>query len=85
MANLSIRGLDDEAAAKLKEAAARQGLSVNAYTLMLLRSGLGLPAGQDQRVHHDLDELAGTWSEEEARAFESQLEAFEEIDRDLWR
>ena len=85
MANLSVRGLEDEAAAKLKEAAAQHGLSVNAYTLKLLRSGLGMPSEADQMVHHELDALAGTWSEDEARTFEAHLEAFEQIDEDLWR
>ena len=44
-----------------------------------------MPSEADQMVHHELDALAGTWSEDEARTFEAHLEAFEQIDEDLWR
>jgi antitoxin (DNA-binding transcriptional repressor) of toxin-antitoxin stability system len=37
------------------------------------------------RRHSDLDALAGTWSEEEYRAFESASAEFSKIDEELWK
>ncbi|MDP2366589.1 MAG: hypothetical protein Q8M94_22775 [Ignavibacteria bacterium] len=33
----------------------------------------------------DLDALAGTWSEKEARSFERDTAAFAEVDAALWK
>jgi hypothetical protein len=35
-------------------------------------------------VSHDLDHLAGSWSAEEAKAFEENTKQFEKIDREFW-
>jgi hypothetical protein len=35
--------------------------------------------------HHDLDDLAGSWSKEEASAFDKALARQRVIDPDLWR
>ena len=57
---------------------------MNALTLELVRCGLGLR--QDAPVRHtDLDHLAGTWTPEEAAAFETATAAFEAVDEKLWR
>jgi len=34
--------------------------------------------------HHELDALAGTWSEEEAAAFTAAIEDTERIDPEMW-
>ena len=85
MATLSIRGMDDDTARLLKEAAQKAGSSVNAQVLELIRRGLGLSENQGRRGHRDLDHLAGTWSEADARDFETTIATFEEVDGDLWR
>jgi len=86
MKNMSLRGVDREVAERLESEARRRGISVNAHVLQLLREGVGLASpGTRRLVHHDLDELAGTWSEQEAADFERSLSAFEQIDEDLWR
>lgn len=86
MASLSIRGLDDETARRLKEAAEKAGSSVNAQVLEFLRRGLGLEEDRGRRGRHrDLDHLAGTWSDAEAREFEAATAAFEEVDEEAWR
>lgn len=85
MPNLSIRGLDEEAAHQLREEARKRGVSVNACVIDLLRRGLGIAPVTQRQVHNDLDALAGTWSEEEAAEFGKQLAAFEQVDEDLWR
>jgi len=85
MPNISIRGLDEEAADALKRAAAQKGLSLNTYVVDLLRRSVGIAPVERLQLHHDLDTLAGTWSDEEARELEARLGAFEQIDEDLWR
>lgn len=86
MANLSLRGIDEKTAARLKSEARRRGLSVNALVLQLIRQGVGLKAPETQRVvHHDLDALAGTWDEKDAAAFLEAVSDFEQVDKALWR
>lgn len=85
MPDLSIRGLDDETARRLKETARKKQVSVNRYALDLLRQGLGLARSHPRHEpYHDLDALAGTWTEEQAREFLSSIKAFEEVDEELW-
>ncbi len=36
------------------------------------------------KTYHDLDDLAGTWSAEEAESFETVIADFEKIDEHLW-
>lgn len=85
MSSLNIRGLDEETAARLKEAARSRGVSVNRLAVELLRRGVGLAPHRRAEGHHDLDHLAGTWTAEEAEEFASALAAFEQIDEELWR
>jgi hypothetical protein len=35
-------------------------------------------------VHHDVDDLAGTWTEEEAADFAIATEGFRQVDPELW-
>jgi len=86
MTTLSIRGLDDETAQLLKQAAQNAGSSVNTQVVELIRRGLGVEPGRGRLGRYrDLDHLAGTWSDDEAAAFASATAAFEEVDEELWR
>lgn len=86
MAILSLRGIDEKTATRLKSEARRCGLSVNALVLQLIRQGVGLKPPEPQRVvHHDLDSLAGTWSEKDTAAFLEAVSDFEQVDKALWQ
>jgi hypothetical protein len=86
MNNLSIRGLDDKALAKLKKLAASEDASVNALVLRFIEQGLGYKrAKATPQRHDDLDALAGTWSKQEAREFERLTAPFGKIDTELWK
>ncbi len=86
MANLSLRGVDDETATRLKAEANSQGMSVNAFLLRLIRQQVGLATPRSiPRIYHDLDALAGTWSEEDAAQFLQALADGDVIDSELWR
>ena len=80
MTQLTVRGIDPHLHDALKREAQRQGQSVNRYVLDLLREALE-PAN---REYDDLDHLAGTWTEEEAAAFNAHLRRQRQIDEALW-
>lgn len=85
MANLSVRGVDEDALRKLKQTAKRRGMSLNRLLAEMLntQAGGGMPA--KQREYTDLDALAATWSKREAQEFHRATAGFEQIDEDLWR
>lgn len=85
MNTMTVRGIDDETSSALKRRAHQEGTSVNALTVHLLRQSLGLEKRRHTTPHHDLDYLAGTWSEAEAEAFNQATAAFEKVDENLWR
>jgi hypothetical protein len=63
---------------KLIAEAKRRGLSPEALAEALIQQSL---KGQQ---FHELDHLAGTWSEEEAKDFEKNTAAFEAVDEKFW-
>jgi len=85
MASMSIRGMDDQALARLKAQAEQEGSSLNSLVLRLLQgAGTSGRSGALQKFD-DLDALAGTWSKREAQAFERNTAAFSEVDATLWK
>lgn len=85
MATMTLRGIADKTAEALKARAQKEGTSVNAVTLRLLRKSLGLDRKKRQVLYDDLDHLAGTWSHEEAAEFEHHTAVFERVDQDIWK
>lgn len=83
MANMSIRGLDEKALAQLKKQAKQEGSSLNSLALRLLQGTDKQPSALQK--YDDLDDLAGTWSMQEAQAFERNTAAFAEVDAALWK
>jgi hypothetical protein len=84
--SITIPDVDDTTVTWLVEEARRRGLSMEMVAGLLLRRGLEwerrravLPA------YHDLDALAGTWSEDEAVAFLQAVADFEQVDSSLWQ
>ena len=85
MANRSVRGVEEQALRRLERTAKRRGISLNRLiTEMLTAGGLG-PAKPVLAEHDDLDHLAGTWTAQDAKAFERATAPFEQIDEALWR
>ena len=84
MASMSIRGLDDQALAQLKQQATQEGSSLNALVLRLLQGGVKSTSAPALKKFDDLDALAGTWSREDAVNFARQTAAFSEIDPAQW-
>jgi plasmid stability protein len=86
MTALSIRNLDEQALQRLKAEAAEQGSSVNTLVVRLIETATGVrTAARTRTEHHDLDALSGTWSDDEAAAFNAAIAVFEQPDAGLWR
>jgi len=85
MTTMSIRGLDDRALAQLKSQAEQEGSSLNGLVLRLLQGAVPSVSSGVLKRFDDLDALAGTWSNEEALAFERNTAAFAEVDAALWQ
>jgi len=82
--NLTVRGIDEEMTDILKKESMKTGQSINSIILKLLREATGLTKKKRNRLFHDLDELAGTWSEEDERKFRENVKLFEKIDEEIW-
>ncbi|GMV04006.1 MAG: hypothetical protein AMXMBFR53_02870 [Gemmatimonadota bacterium] len=81
MKALTIRNLPADVARALEEEKRRRGTSLNQTVIELLSQGLGVGV----RRSNGLADLAGTWTEEEFRAFEEAIGPFGEVDPELWR
>ena len=86
MKNITVRGLDPELEEKLKQAARKDGKSVNQVVLDALKKQFGLE--KERRfttVHRDMDHLFGRWSEEEFEQIQGKIDSERKVDEELWR
>ena len=87
--SITITDLDAVTFQRLEQEARRRGVDVNTLAREVLRQAVpptdAQGASPAPTLHHDLDDLAGTWSEADARAFEAAVEGFGRIDPELWK
>lgn len=82
---ITLRNLPPKLADTLEQEAAATGQSLNKTVIHLLEKATGVSEPRPNRArHHDLDELAGSWSQKQAQEFELHLEDQRQIDPDLW-
>lgn len=84
MKTLTIRGIDTELDQKIKEKANISGESINKIVLQLLKSAFGLEKNRVFPTYHDLDDLAGTWTQNDEDEFNKNIQELNEIDKELW-
>jgi hypothetical protein len=85
MKAITLRNIPPELQRCLEKEATGSNTSLNKTVLRLLLKATGLePLPERQRRFHDLDHLAGTWTREEAAAFEKSLQAQRRIDPEIW-
>lgn len=82
---ITVRNLPSAVALAVRAKARREGLSLNKAVLKLLEEATGTKARRDAALHHDLDRFFGTWTRQEADAFDKALIEQRSIDPDLWR
>jgi hypothetical protein len=86
MKAVTIRGVDDDVAEKLKVYAKAQGKSINQVILDIVKTGVGLKKDKTySREYDDLDDLFGSWSEDEFNAIDAGIEQGRQIDPEIWR
>ena len=78
---LIIDGLNDTTLARLETAARDRGIGPGELARKLLEQSVGSIAS----TSHDLDSLAGTWSIDEAKAFDAATSEMRSIDPEPWR
>jgi hypothetical protein len=84
MKAITLRGVPPEVVRVIQRRTSETGESLNKVVIGLLEEGTGVRKKRKKALHHDLDDLAGAWSREEAAAFERSLTAQRQIDPDLW-
>lgn len=82
---LHITVMDGTTQTWIEEEARRTGRSIELVVESLIQRSVAmeLHATRTQQFH-DLDSLAGTWSTEEAEAFQAATADFTKIDPGLW-
>ncbi|MDE2743911.1 MAG: antitoxin [Gemmatimonadota bacterium] len=84
--SMTLRGLDSQLAAKLREVAEREGKSVNQTVLDALRKQFGLDKSRRfTEAHRDLDYLFGRWDEDEFMQIQQKIDSEQRIDSELWQ
>lgn len=73
MTAITLRNIPPKLQEVIQRRADSDGLSLNRTVIRLLEEAVGQRTTTGRELHHDLDHLAGTWSDEEAAAFESAL------------
>ena len=81
--HLTVRGVPAPLAKALVAERRRTNKSLNQTAIDALARGLGVPLGQP--APNGLEELAGTWTKQEAERFDKAVRAFEQVDDELWR
>lgn len=77
----TLRNIPDYLDATLREAAQKQGKSLNEVAVEALTRGAGL-AGQRRRLR-DLSDIAGSWTEDSA--FDRALAEQDIVDEAMWQ
>lgn len=81
---ITVRNLPPAVVRAVKEKARREKLSLNRAIVALLEEATGAQAGK-KVLHHELDHLAGRWSDAEFRGFMAALREQRQIDPEMWK
>ena len=82
---VTVRNLPPGVAKAVKEKARKEKLSLNKAIVRLLEEATGVEQGNRKVVHHDLDRFFGTWTKEEADAFDEAMREHRQIDPEMWK
>ena len=81
MKAMSVRYIDERTFEKLKKASREAGLSVNKFVVKLLKNAVN----NDSEQFHDLDDLLGSWEDEEFKLVSKAAKSQRKIDKELWK
>jgi hypothetical protein len=84
MTAITLRNIPPQVQDAIRKRADAEGLSLNRTVIQMLEEAAGQRASSKPTLHHDLDYLAGTWSDAEATAFETSLAEQRKVDPEIW-
>jgi hypothetical protein len=79
MTAITLRNIPPQVQDAIRKRAGADGLSLNRAVIRMLEEVAGQRSSKPI-LHHDLDSLAGTWSDAEATAFEASLAEQRRVD-----
>ena len=84
---ITLRSIPDEIEAMVKKEAKAKGLSLNKAFITLLEKATGIKTRDKKKkaLYHDLDNLSGVWSKNDAAAFDNSLQLQRKVDEELWK
>jgi len=85
MNQITVRGIAPDLEKQIRRKAKTTGKSLNKVMLELIGGSAGPEKRGKKPAGASLAELAGGWSEKEAREFEESVRVFEEIDQATWK
>lgn len=84
-APITIEALDESTAGWIAEEAKRRGVTIEELIIQLIEKAVSEERSSEQlHAYHDLDSLAGTWTDEQASEFLDAVADFESVDEKLW-
>jgi ribosomal protein S24E len=85
MKTITVRGIDSILSEKLKQAARKEGRSVNQVVIDTMKQRFGIKKEKKYTlVYHDLDHMFGKWSTEEFEQIQGKIDEERKIDKELW-
>ena len=85
MKAVTLRNLPTHLDKTIRQRAREKRMSVNKTVICLLEKHLNRDKNKPAALHHDLDDLCGSWTKAEASAFDKALAKQREIDPDVWK
>jgi len=85
MSAITLRNVPPKVAKAIREKARKERLSLNKAVIRLLEEVTGARQETRKVVHHDLDRFFGTWTKEEADAFDETLREQRTIEPEMWK
>ena len=87
MKQITLRCIPDEIEAIVKKEAKTKGLSLNKAFIALMEKATDLKTNdkKEKTLYHELDNLSGLWSQDDAEAFDDNLQLQRNVDEELWK
>lgn len=85
MKSFTIHKVDAETASTLEAQARRENTSINRLVKRLLRGALGIDKPPQTSHREEFEDLFGTWSKQEAKAFDEAVNEFEMVNEADWK
>jgi hypothetical protein len=85
MKAITIRNIPPAVSRAIRQKADTERTSLNKAVVSLIEERLGAGWKARKMRHHDLDFLAGSWTRQEAEAFDEALAEQRAIDAGLWK